>query len=137
MKAITVHNPFATLIARGEKTLEIRSWKTPYRGDILIVCSRREYADCPRGVALCIVRLADVRPFTPADAPAACIAYQLGLWAWVLADVRLVTPFPVRGKQGFYDVAYPAQNSQIQPVESAPGIESLPLFALRPNHVYR
>lgn len=36
MKVITVKEPFATLIAEGYKEYEFRTWKTKYRGDILI-----------------------------------------------------------------------------------------------------
>ena len=36
MKAITIKQPFATLIAEGLKEYEFRTWKTKYRGDILI-----------------------------------------------------------------------------------------------------
>lgn len=36
MKVITVKQPYATLIAEGLKEYEFRTWKTKYRGDILI-----------------------------------------------------------------------------------------------------
>lgn len=36
MKAITVWQPWATLLATGKKRIETRSWKTSYRGEILI-----------------------------------------------------------------------------------------------------
>ena len=36
MKAITIKQPYATLIAEGLKEYEFRTWKTKYRGDILI-----------------------------------------------------------------------------------------------------
>ena len=36
MKVITIKQPFATLIAEGLKEYEFRTWKTKYRGDILI-----------------------------------------------------------------------------------------------------
>lgn len=36
MKVITIKQPFATLIAEGYKEYEFRTWKTKYRGDILI-----------------------------------------------------------------------------------------------------
>lgn len=36
MKAITIKQPFATLIAEGIKEYEFRTWKTKYRGEILI-----------------------------------------------------------------------------------------------------
>ena len=36
MKTITIKQPFATLIAEGLKEYEFRTWRTKYRGDILI-----------------------------------------------------------------------------------------------------
>lgn len=36
MKVITIKQPFATLIAEGLKEYEFRTWKTKYRGPILI-----------------------------------------------------------------------------------------------------
>ncbi len=36
MKVITIKQPWASLIALGYKTYEFRTWKTKYRGDILI-----------------------------------------------------------------------------------------------------
>lgn len=36
MKVITIKQPFATLIAESLKEYEFRTWKTKYRGDILI-----------------------------------------------------------------------------------------------------
>lgn len=134
MRAISIHNPWATLIATGKKTLEIRSWKTGYRGELLIISTQRKYADYLRGMALCVVHLADVREFVPADADAAHIAYQPECFAWVLTDVRPITPFPVKGKQGFYNVIYPAQTFDILPVTPSRGIESLPLFAHDSSH---
>lgn len=36
MKVITVKQPYASLIASGYKEYEFRTWRTKYRGDILI-----------------------------------------------------------------------------------------------------
>ena len=36
MKTITIKQPWATLIIQGDKRFEFRSWKTSYRGDLLI-----------------------------------------------------------------------------------------------------
>lgn len=36
MKVITIKQPFATLIAEGIKEYEFRTWKTNFRGEILI-----------------------------------------------------------------------------------------------------
>lgn len=41
MKAITIHQPWATLIALGEKQYETRSWSTKYRGDLGIHASKK------------------------------------------------------------------------------------------------
>ena len=40
MKAINIHQPWASVIAFGEKRFETRSWKTDYRGPLLIHASR-------------------------------------------------------------------------------------------------
>ena len=36
MKVLTIKQPFATLIAEGIKEYEFRTWKTKYRGEVLI-----------------------------------------------------------------------------------------------------
>ncbi len=36
MKVLTIKQPWATLIMEGYKRFEFRSWKTKYRGDLLI-----------------------------------------------------------------------------------------------------
>lgn len=36
MKVLTIKQPWATLIAKGYKEYEFRTWRTKYRGDILI-----------------------------------------------------------------------------------------------------
>lgn len=36
MKALTIHQPYAALIAHGLKIYETRSWSTRYRGEIAI-----------------------------------------------------------------------------------------------------
>ncbi len=42
MKAITVIQPWATLLASGKKRIETRSWKTNYRGEILIHAGKKD-----------------------------------------------------------------------------------------------
>lgn len=41
MKAITIIQPWATLIALGEKKFETRSWRTHYRGPIAIHAGKK------------------------------------------------------------------------------------------------
>jgi hypothetical protein len=42
MKAITIHQPWASLIAIGAKHFETRSWHTEYRGNIAIHVGEKE-----------------------------------------------------------------------------------------------
>lgn len=41
MKALTLHEPWATLVALGVKTIETRSWSTAYRGPLAIHAALR------------------------------------------------------------------------------------------------
>lgn len=41
MKAITIKQPWATLIALGEKKFETRSWSTKHRGDLAIHAGKK------------------------------------------------------------------------------------------------
>lgn len=41
MKALSVKQPWANMIASGEKTIETRTWMTGYRGQVLIVSSKQ------------------------------------------------------------------------------------------------
>lgn len=51
MKALTLRQPWATLLAYGEKQLETRSWRTHYRGPVAIHASARMTAE---ECALCL-----------------------------------------------------------------------------------
>jgi hypothetical protein len=41
VKALVLHQPWASLMALGSKTIETRGWRTHYRGDIAICASAR------------------------------------------------------------------------------------------------
>ena len=104
MKALTVKQPYANLIASGEKPLEIRSRRTHYRGTLLI-CSSKKPAIAPAGFALAVVELYDCRLMAPEDAALAHCDYIKGYWAWCLRDVRrLVQLVPVRGQLGIFNI---------------------------------
>ncbi len=102
MKALSVREPWASLIAAGTKTVEVRSRRTHYRGPVLICASK--------GKALCIVNIVACRPIGASDRAKACIPDGQPLigYAWQLADVqRLTRPFPVKGRLGFFEVTLP------------------------------
>ena len=44
MKVISIKEPFATLIMNGYKSIETRSWKTNYRGELYIHASGKTLA---------------------------------------------------------------------------------------------
>lgn len=46
MKAISVWQPWASLLAIGAKHFETRSWATSYRGQIAIHAARKKDAEC-------------------------------------------------------------------------------------------
>lgn len=49
MRAITVHQPWASLVAANVKTIETRSWSTKYRGPLAIHAAKRlpKEDECP------------------------------------------------------------------------------------------
>ena len=102
MRALSVREPWASLIASGEKTLEIRSGRTHYRGPLLICATQ------PSGNALCVADVIDCRPMTPLDCDAARVSFRPGHFAWVLANVRPIKPFAVRGRRGIFEVIPPS-----------------------------
>lgn len=70
IKAISLKQPFANLIALEKKTLETRTWSTKYRGPLLIVSSKKPNIP-PAGYAVAVVDLVHCRPMTVDDEEAA------------------------------------------------------------------
>ena len=107
MKAISVRQPWASMIAKGNKTIETRPVMTDYRGDMLIASSKTAVASgLPLGQALCVARLVDCRPMTKDDEGPAMVRFFPGMFAWVFSDIRPIKPFPVQGKKGIYEVDF-------------------------------
>ena len=129
VRALTVLQPFASLIADGHKTIELRPWATSYRGLLVIAAGKREFtgrelgsemyaktwgllpfgAEVPLGRAISLVRLGDIRFAKPEDSEKACYDVELyarergcrDVHAWVLERVCALD-LPVRGKQGLW-----------------------------------
>lgn len=100
------------MIAAQIKPIELRTWSTRYRGDLLICSSARDgFGLLPEGHALCVVNLVDIRPFVPADQPLTGVepADLDGFdgFSWILDKVQLIEPFPVKGRLSIYDVDHP------------------------------
>lgn len=129
MKALTLRQPWASLVAWGFKGIETRSWQTRHRGPLAIHAAKgfRDFrlteplVDClrqipgysslralPRGVVLATCTLAVVlpiedRPLVIAGLEQAFGDYSPGRFAWFLDDVvRLPEPIAARGRLGLW-----------------------------------
>ena len=124
-RALTVKNPYATYLVTpgfreldvifGQKSIEVRSRNTSYRGDLLICSSASP--DIPgmlSGVTLGFVELYDVKPieeFTEFDwvqtriSPERREQIKTG-YGWMMRNPRRVIEFPVRGQLGLYNLIY-------------------------------
>lgn len=121
MKALTLHQPWATLVAIGAKRIETRSWGTAYRGalaihagkstEFLSLCGQEPYRsillahfgpewypnDLPLGAVVCAVELVAVEQMTPeliaavAEPERSFGLYEPGRFAWRLRTIRPLT----------------------------------------------
>lgn len=113
--ALGIQQPWAELILRGLKTIEVRSQSTRVRGQIYLYASRQvsalpvahelaarhriDPAALPTGKLVGTVEIADSRPCEPHDATAAGLPVELltGLQGWQLVNPeRLALPLEVR-----------------------------------------
>lgn len=126
IKALTISQPFASLIARGEKWVENRRWGTDYRGPLAIhagkgtqYLGRAELANYPVG---CVIAIATLRACMPLASmrrlsrstripdSALTIGQVLdhqhteGPWCWILSDVRRIEPIKIGGAQGLWEI---------------------------------
>lgn len=122
MKTLSVRQPWATFIAQGWKTIEVRTWRTDYRGPLLIAASKGadipasvthieeegELIAAPRGVALCLVDLIEIRPLRIEDMEAANMEpedFNPAAFAWLFGNPRAVEQVPIKGKLSLYETA--------------------------------
>lgn len=132
MKAITLWQPWATLVAIGKKKLETRNWSTKHRGQLAIHSAQKplyETADMhpmlftdnndlpidywPLGMVLAIVDLVDVKPITPVNNNfVSIVEFHMGnfntefepRFMWVLKNPKpLTTTIPEIGHQRIWN----------------------------------
>lgn len=110
MKALSIKDPWAYLIAIGEKDVENRTWRTNFRGRIYIHVSAKTDKNCSvnsDGLPFNRTLSAIIGEVTIID----CIKNSLSIWAedgcyhWVLKDAILYdTPIlNIKGKLGVWD----------------------------------
>lgn len=108
LRALTLIQPWATLIVQGHKTIETRTWRTAYRGWLAIHAGKStDYVGDPAkhtfGAVVAIARIVDCRLMTVEDESEALVKAEPGRYAWKLADIHaLDTPVPMRGYQGLW-----------------------------------
>lgn len=135
MKALTLHQPWATLVAEGLKIYETRSWTTNYRGPIAIhagkhvdldACEQSDLIRCtlyqlgidnalllPRGEVIAVGELVDVIPTEVAwnrvsGEELGFGNFAPGRFAWRINGVRKVSgKISCRGMQGLFTVDLP------------------------------
>jgi len=118
VKALTLTQPWASLVALGHKQIETRSWRTHYRGPLAIHAAQgfppfaREFAAeeyaigrlterpphrspprLPRGALVAIVVLDDVRPTEEVALETTGLERRLGdftsgRWAWLFDPTK-------------------------------------------------
>jgi DNA (cytosine-5)-methyltransferase 1 len=131
MKAISLHQPYCSLIAQGLKKFETRSWATNYRG-LLLICSAKlkeldqksrhmwlkdqhnlniESFEWLRfGCAIALTELTDCLLMdetliqSQPQLEIDCGGWTVGRYAWKLENIRVVVPIvEIKGKQGLFN----------------------------------
>ncbi len=128
MKAISLEQPFASLISIGVKTIETRIWSTRYRGPLaihsgnfmtpeiddysrsLLISAGLDCEHLPFGKIIAVARLVSCEKVITSKIPCypqlAFSNFIPGWYALALADIRpLAIPIPARGKNRLWDWA--------------------------------
>jgi len=125
MKAITIKQPFASLIAAGLKEYEFRTWKTDYRGEILIHAGKsvdreamERFADYDLTYPLgCVMARAVMTDCVPIDGAMKDVLRQKDsrVYAGITEDpdfhgygfrlerIEPIRPIPMRGMLGLWE----------------------------------
>lgn len=122
IKAITICQPYAHPIARGEKWIENRTWPTKYRGPIAIHAGKsrawlglndesRFYCSGDTLIFGAVLATATLVDCLKLDAAAKRYPWTRGYehangpWCWILDEInRLSDPIPWKGSQGLWNL---------------------------------
>lgn len=103
MKALSIKQPWANLIASGAKTIETRKWKTNYRGQILLCTSLKPEIE-PFGKAIAIAELFHVEKMVEEHEHAAMTKVYDRAYSWFLRDIINIEPINIKGQLSIYNV---------------------------------
>jgi hypothetical protein len=114
VKALTICQPYAELIARGEKPIENRSWPTSFRGRIAIHAGKskawmdpddgQRYPGLAFGAIVATAELYDCVLLERLPADLRNHEHANGPWCWLLRDVRRIEPIAMNGALGLWDL---------------------------------
>ena len=114
MKALTVCQPYAELIARGEKPIENRTWPTSYRGALAIHAGKSRawmddgdaltYPGMVFGAIIAFATLYDCVRVSELPPSLASNEHANGPWCWLLKDIRRTDALYCRGAQGLWEL---------------------------------
>ena len=103
MKAISIKEPWASMILEGKKTIETRTWKTKHRGKLLLCASKNPKSKIS-GKAFAIVDLDVIIEMKKEHEKLACCEVYLRAYSWFLRNLIKIQPFDVKGQLGIFEV---------------------------------
>lgn len=106
-KALTIRPDWMVCYLAGLKTVECRTWRTDYRGDVVLCSSAKRIRDTIPGCALMIARLSDVVPFAKKHLKPSMLRSDdipPHAFAWIFENFRLIRPVPVKGRLNLWDL---------------------------------
>jgi hypothetical protein len=146
-RALTLRQPWASLVGIGWKLYETRSWRTAYRGWLAIhaangfpkecraLCYRQPFAlalanagfhnpdGLPRGQVIAVVKLTDCISTDTWQPPKGSNERDFGdyspdRWAWKLENVqRIATPFAAKGALGIWRLPIQITADEVPPLK--------------------
>ena len=93
MKALSVRGDYIMDIIAGKKKIEYRTWKTNYRGPLLICSTAKKVAGAAPGYAICVVNLKSIQYF-PLE----------GFYHWNIELANVIKPIHVKGQLKLFNV---------------------------------
>ncbi len=106
-KVLCIRQPWASMILKKEKTIELRSWYTDYRGPLLIAASANPKIEgLPCGQLIALANLVECRKSKRDDQWAARSELTWGrdTFSWILKRVKPIKPIPIKGKLGLFEI---------------------------------
>lgn len=102
MKALTIKEPWCSLILEGKKTIETRVQKTKHRGPIILHCAKNPRSKLS-GKIFAVANLVDCRRMSREDEKQACCRIYPGANSWVLEDIKAIEQVEIKGQLSLWD----------------------------------